>query len=317
MPRGRRGALAAASALAVVAGSACGAPVDITELRVAAATRAEPTTSAQAIPQRLPLDGLIATGFDACSTASNHTLDQGAAGLTRTLDEFDAAGLVHDGSYRTSEDAATPTVTTTSTGRVGLTSATYGLNSGEPGEPWMVTPLDPEAIVAKAERAKAAGADIVIVAIHAGTEYQTEPDSDQVEAATALLASPAIDLVYGHHAHVVQQIDRINGKWAIYGLSNMIAAQDTNRPDSRGFVGPGDLQPRGCRQLEHQRYCLGAVTATGCQPVHLMRARYQPSLHFRRRRSDGIGPDHRGGQSVGRGWGWRAPADQPLSCSPA
>ena len=90
-------------ALAVVAGSACGGPVDITELRVAAATRAEPTTSAQAIPQRLPLDGLIATGFDACSTASNHTLDQGAAGLTRTLDEFDAAGLVHDGSYRTSE----------------------------------------------------------------------------------------------------------------------------------------------------------------------------------------------------------------------
>ena len=54
MPQGRRGAPIAASALAVVAGSACGAPVDITELRVAAATRAEPTTSAQAIPQRLP-----------------------------------------------------------------------------------------------------------------------------------------------------------------------------------------------------------------------------------------------------------------------
>jgi len=173
------------------------------------------------------LDALIATGFDACSTASNHTLDQGLAGLTRTLGELDAAGLVHDGSYRTADDAEKPTLATTANGRVALISATYGHNSDEPEEPWMVTPLDPEAIVAKAERAKAAGADIVIVAMHAGLEYQTEPNSDQVDAATALLASPVIDLVYGHHAHVVQPLALINGKWAIYGLGNMIAAQET------------------------------------------------------------------------------------------
>ncbi|MET0965292.1 MAG: CapA family protein, partial [Nakamurella sp.] len=35
------------------------------------------------------------------------------------------------------------------------------------------------------------------------------------------------DLVYGHHAHVVQPMERINNKWAIYGLGNMIAAQQT------------------------------------------------------------------------------------------
>jgi poly-gamma-glutamate synthesis protein (capsule biosynthesis protein) len=173
------------------------------------------------------LDGLVTTGFDACSTASNHTLDQGAAGLARTLNDLDAAALSHDGSYRTAEDAQTPTVATTPNGRVGVISATYGLNTGEPDEPWMVTPLEPAAIVAKAERAKAAGADVVIVALHAGAEYQTEPNSDQIDAATALLASPAIDLVYGHHAHVVQPLQRINGKWAIFGLGNMIAAQET------------------------------------------------------------------------------------------
>jgi len=173
MPRGRRGALAAASALAVVAGSACGAPVDITELRVAAATRAEPTMSAQAIPQRLP-PAQVERADVALSDCPGHR----CLSVVVTGDV-----LLHPPRCW-----------------VGLISATYGLNSGEPDEPWMVTPLVPEAIVAKAERAKAAGADIVIVAIHAGTEYQTEPDSDQVEAATALLASPAIDLVYGHHA---------------------------------------------------------------------------------------------------------------------
>lgn len=173
------------------------------------------------------LDGLRTTGFDACSTASNHTLDQGTTGLTRTLDSLDAAGIAHDGSYRTAADAESPALVSTRNGQVGLISATYGLNTGEPAEPWQVSQLDPAAIITEAERAKAAGADLVIVAMHAGLEYETEPNSDQVDAATAVLASPAIDLVYGHHAHVVQPMERINGKWAIYGLGNMIAAQET------------------------------------------------------------------------------------------
>ncbi len=63
--------------------------------------------------------------------------------------------------------------------------------------------------------------------MHAGTEYDTEPNSDQVTAARTLLASPDIDLVYGHHAHVVQPLQKINGKWVIFGLGNNIAAQET------------------------------------------------------------------------------------------
>jgi Bacterial capsule synthesis protein PGA_cap len=44
---------------------------------------------------------LADTGFDACSTASNHTFDQGAAGVDRTLATLDAAGIRHAGSART------------------------------------------------------------------------------------------------------------------------------------------------------------------------------------------------------------------------
>jgi poly-gamma-glutamate synthesis protein (capsule biosynthesis protein) len=83
------------------------------------------------------------------------------------------------------------------------------------------------AIIAEAGRARAAGADLVVVAIHAGTEYETEPSSEQVAAAETLLADPAIDLVYGHHAHVVQPLQKIDGKWVIYGLGNMIASHET------------------------------------------------------------------------------------------
>jgi len=176
-------------------------------------------------PQVLP--ALVATGYDACSTASNHTLDQGTEGVNRTLDDLDAAGLGHDGSYRTARDAAAPTILTTPYGRVGFISVAYGLNDGPPEQPWQVNLLDINTILAKARAARADGADLVVVAVHAGTEYNTEPNTDQVTAAHTLLASPDIDLVYGHHAHVVQPLQKINGKWVIYGLGNNIAAQET------------------------------------------------------------------------------------------
>ena len=176
-------------------------------------------------PQVLP--ALVATGYDACSTASNHTLDHGTAGANRTLDDLDAAGLAHDGSYRTPQDASTPTIISTPHGRVGLISVTYGFNDGPPDLPWQVKTLDIDAILANAHAARTAGADLVVVAVHAGAEYDTEPNSDQRDAARTLLADPGIDLVYGHHAHVVQPLQRINGKWVIYGLGNNIAAQET------------------------------------------------------------------------------------------
>ena len=76
--------------------------------------------------------------------------------------------------------------------------------------------------------ARAAGADLVVVAVHAGDRIRHRTQHrPEVTAAQTLLASPDIDLVYGHHAHVVQPLQKINGKWVIYGLGNNIAAQET------------------------------------------------------------------------------------------
>lgn len=51
---------------------------------------------------------LRATGYDSCSTASNHTLDDGADGIRRTLDALDEAGIAHAGSARTAAEAGRP-----------------------------------------------------------------------------------------------------------------------------------------------------------------------------------------------------------------
>jgi poly-gamma-glutamate synthesis protein (capsule biosynthesis protein) len=168
---------------------------------------------------------LAATGYDACTTASNHTIDQGMAGVRRTLRALDAAGIRHTGSARSAADAATPLLLHVGPATVALLSYAYGTN-GIPvpsGRPYAVNLIDPARILRDAHRARAAGADVVLVALHAGTEYQQDPNDQQRQLARVLTKSPDIDLVYGHHAHVVQPLEKLNGKWVAYGLGNTLA----------------------------------------------------------------------------------------------
>lgn len=178
------------------------------------------------------VDALAAAGYDLCSTASNHSLDAGFDGLTRTLDVLDAAGIAHTGTYRSEQDSGRPTVVDVAGVTVGHVATSFGLN-GVPlpaGREWSVDVAalpDVEAMLAAAARARAAGAQIVVASLHCCQEYRHDPTGTQVAAARALLASPDVDLVLGHHAHVVQPFERIEGEWAAYGLGNHLAEHAT------------------------------------------------------------------------------------------
>lgn len=176
-------------------------------------------------PQVAP--ALARTGYDSCSTASNHTIDDGTRGVFRTLDALDAAGLRHAGSHRSAAEKATPTILTIRGVKIAHLSYTFSLNGlRRPADkPWLVNDLRADAVLDEARRARAAGAQIVIVSLHWGTEYQHRPNSGQVSLARQLLASPDLDLILGHHAHVVQPIERIGDKWVVYGMGNHVAWQ--------------------------------------------------------------------------------------------
>ncbi|MCP3800070.1 CapA family protein [Allokutzneria sp. A3M-2-11 16] len=169
--------------------------------------------------------GLADTGYDACSTASNHTIDQGAAGVARTLDALDSAGIAHTGSARSAAEAAKPRVLDVHGVKVGHVSFTFGFN-GIPvpaDKPWLSNKLDATAVLTAARAAKAAGAEVVLASLHWGTEFKHEPTSEQKQLARKILGDPAVDLIIGHHAHVVQPFEKIGDKWVAYGLGNHIA----------------------------------------------------------------------------------------------
>jgi poly-gamma-glutamate synthesis protein (capsule biosynthesis protein) len=178
------------------------------------------------------VDALAGAGYDLCSTASNHSLDDGFGGLVRTLDTLEAAGMRATGTHRSEAAARKPTIVDVDGVRVGHVAATFGLN-GVPlpaGREWSVDVADlpdVEGVLAAAARARSAGADVVVASLHCCREYDNDPTPTQVAAVRALLDSPDIDLVLGHHAHVVQPFELIGNEWAAYGLGNHLAEHST------------------------------------------------------------------------------------------
>jgi poly-gamma-glutamate synthesis protein (capsule biosynthesis protein) len=174
------------------------------------------------VPPQLA-DAAAWAGFDTCSTASNHSLDTGLPGIRRTLDTLDRLGLRHAGTARNAQEAARPNIIDVAGVKVAQLSYTFSFN-GIPrpkGQEWEANLIDRKAILAEAHRARGEGAQIVILSAHWGTEYQHEPNDEQLRLARDLLGSPDIDLVIGHHVHVVQPFEKVGGKWVAYGLSNL------------------------------------------------------------------------------------------------
>ena len=183
---------------------------------------------------------LRAQGWDGCSTASNHSVDRGFAGIESTLAALDSAGLGHVGTARSATEAAQPQLYRLERAGQSITVAhlamTYGTN-GMPvdaDKPWSIRLADPAAIIAQAVAARAAGADLVVVSVHCCVEYQTAPTPEQLALDQTLADSGVIDVVFGHHAHVPQPIAKLTGgpagagMWVFYGLGNFLSNQDSD-----------------------------------------------------------------------------------------
>jgi poly-gamma-glutamate synthesis protein (capsule biosynthesis protein) len=169
---------------------------------------------------------LAAVGYDGCSVASNHAFDQGEAGVRSTLGALDRAGLGHAGTARTKQEARRIQRYEVNGIRIAHLSYTYGLNGFTlpSGRAWLVNLIKGERILRDARRAHR-HADVVLVSLHWGAEYQAEPTTDQVRLAKRLLRNAPIDALIGHHAHVIQPVDRVAGKVVVYGLGNLLSNQ--------------------------------------------------------------------------------------------
>ncbi len=165
------------------------------------------------------------TGWRACSTASNHTLDQGQRGVDDTIRALSRAGVLHTGSYSSAAAQRKPLIITVKGVRVAFLAYTEFTNGIPLPHPWSVNLASAARILSDARRARLDGAQVVIVNLHWGDEYVAQPSRFQLSLASRLTRSPDITAIVGQHVHVVQPIRFIHGKAVVFGEGNLISNQ--------------------------------------------------------------------------------------------
>lgn len=181
-------------------------------------------------------DAMIDAGFNLVSLANNHTLDRGQTAIANSLAYWQAkSDILSAGSYSSFEDRNEIKIFTKNNITYSLLSYTYGTNG-------IPIPVGKEYLVNLYSREKAQKdiealrdkVDVLMVSMHWGSEYQHYPNTFQKEEAQ-FLADLDVDIIIGHHPHVIQPIDKIDDTIVIYSLGNFLADQElkhTNR-----FVG--------------------------------------------------------------------------------
>jgi poly-gamma-glutamate capsule biosynthesis protein CapA/YwtB (metallophosphatase superfamily) len=167
------------------------------------------------------------TGWDACDTASNHTLDKSQAGVESTLRALDAAGVRHTGSARSPAEARRILLLDVRGLRVALLAYTDSTNGLPLPHAWSVNLLDRERVERDARRARSLGADLVLANFHWGAEYAHRPARGQIALADDLLRRRVVDAIVGQGPHVVQPIRMHHGRFAVYSEANLISNQTT------------------------------------------------------------------------------------------
>lgn len=166
------------------------------------------------------LDAIRGAGFGLLTLANNHTGDQGPEGLLDTLAALDRRGIAHAGAGTDLASARAPAVVVVRGTRVAVLaySLTYPsefwANPRRPG-----TAYGDEAHVREDVAKARTQADVVIAIFHWGREKHSEPLPYQRRLARASVEAGA-DAVLGHHPHVLQGVEVIEGRPVVYSLGN-------------------------------------------------------------------------------------------------
>jgi poly-gamma-glutamate synthesis protein (capsule biosynthesis protein) len=183
-------------------------------------------------------------GFDLFLTANNHCLDKGKKGLERTIRVLDSLGIKHLGTYKDQESRRMnyPLLWVEKGIRIAFLNYTYGTNGIEVSPPNIVNGIDTLQMGQDMREARETlGADLLVVCMHWGDEYQSVPNKTQEQLA-AWLIRRGVDLIIGSHPHVVQPVQvRKNDQGEIahlvvYSLGNFISGMSRTNTDGGQMI---------------------------------------------------------------------------------
>jgi len=180
--------------------------------------------------------GLKDAGIDYVSLGNNHIGDAGPTGLLQTLANLDKYGIKHSGAGKNIVSAHTPAIMTVDGVKVAILSYDtiakhYAAGPKKPGS----AQLTAAGVKADVVAARKAGAQLVIVYPHWGTEYSPRPFSAEQALAHAVIDAGA-DMIIGNHAHWVGAMEIYKGHPIWYALGNFVFDQTWSEPTSEGLL---------------------------------------------------------------------------------
>ncbi len=219
------------------------------------------------------LQHLIDIGYNLFSLANNHSHDYGRRGVEQTLffmRQFERnRGVGHSGLGENIEAAVTPNIFTIRGIRIGFLA--FGNNGFYPtaSDAGVLSYNKEEHIQTALRKLKDADVDLRIISIHTGTERKVDLDSGQQAKFRRMLELGNVNLIIGHHPHVVRPIENVNGRWIFYSLGNYLMTGSAN------ITGNGVAQDYGLmgkiffrRNQESGRLDIGAVQAIPVTNTH-------------------------------------------------
>jgi len=182
-------------------------------------------------------------GFDYLVTANNHSADRGKKGILGTINRLDSLGIPHTGTFTdaAARDSIYPMMINYKGTSIALLNYTYGTNGIKVPDPVIVNILDKNVITTDIAKAVSKNADIIILFLHWGTEYDTIPSKSQTDLASYFF-SLGVDLVIGSHPHVLQKMawaknqDGKKDGIAVYSLGNFVSNQRRAKTDGGAIV---------------------------------------------------------------------------------
>jgi poly-gamma-glutamate synthesis protein (capsule biosynthesis protein) len=226
-------------------------------------------------PASLPTD-LRRTGFNVVSVANNHAYDQGVSGLAETLSRLKNAGVLPVGAGVTRDRAGGPLYLNRRGLRIAVLGYTDLLNvnlNSRADKPWVSRLGENETLGAVRDARQRA--DLVIVSVHWGNEYQRKPSPRQMRFARAL-AEAGADLVVGHHPHVLQPMEtiRVGDRKSViaYSLGNFVSNQARTYTAARQPIDSGDQRDGAALVVSFAK----VRTGEGSTAVVVEDASYEP-----------------------------------------
>ena len=174
-------------------------------------------------------DAFIDAGFDLVSLATNHTMDKREIGVLNSVKYWKSKkNVVTSGQWDSWDERNKVRIYEKNNIKYAFFSYTTWTNGLNPpvGKEYLTNIYSDEKAKEDIEKVRDK-VDVVLVAMHWGTEYSLGVSYDQEKIAN-YLSELGVDVIIGAHPHVVEPVEFINdGKtFVIYSLGNFISDQD-------------------------------------------------------------------------------------------